>query len=125
MYFISLCNYFILQLFYLSLKYRITHSLKPINLVLSLGIMLGFTLFFALTPVMANFFHNEDTSNKTQDAEIETAQINYMLNLQIQYTPLLIQVVVCELYFSVIVCAVSVMYIFCVQHCCGLFAALR
>jgi len=92
-----------------------------------LGIILSHGLIFALTPLVAKYFYNkEDMSNKTQDAQVElTYQMNYMLDLQMQYSPLLIQGIVCEMYYVLILTSINVLYIMCVEHCCGLFEALR
>ncbi|KAF3054402.1 Odorant receptor 093 [Nylanderia fulva] len=87
----------------------------------------GHSVIFALTPMVTKFFFEKsagtNTSNQTQDAQ-PTYQINYMLDLQMRYIPLLIQCSVCEVYFTVLLTAFNVLYLACVQHCCGLFAAL-
>ncbi|XP_029166088.1 uncharacterized protein LOC114936908 isoform X2 [Nylanderia fulva] len=91
------------------------------------GIIVGHSVIFALTPMVTKFFFEKsagtNTSNQTQDAQ-PTYQINYMLDLQMRYIPLLIQCSVCEVYFTVLLTAFNVLYLACVQHCCGLFAAL-
>lgn len=95
--------------------------------MLLLGAILGHGLVFAITPLVTMFFYNKDyASNKTQDAQVEsTYQMNYMLDLQMQYSPLLIQGIISEMYYVLILTSINVLYIVCVEHCCGLFEALR
>ncbi|KAL6441734.1 hypothetical protein ACFW04_003673 [Cataglyphis niger] len=48
-----------------------------------------------------------------------------MLDLQMRYIPLLIQCSICEVYYTITLTVLNIFYLACVQHCCGLFAALR
>ncbi|XP_071574689.1 odorant receptor 67a-like [Temnothorax nylanderi] len=91
------------------------------------AIILGHAVLFAFTPLMTRFSYNKkDTSNKTQDAQTESAHhINYMLDLQMQYIPLLIQGGLCEFFYTLILTSFNILYLTCVQHCCGLFEALK
>ncbi|CAL1677721.1 unnamed protein product [Lasius platythorax] len=93
------------------------------------GIIVGHAVIFALTPLVTKFLYDKsvgtiETSNQTQDAQ-PTYRINYMLDLQMRYIPLLIQCSICEVYFTILLTAFNTLYLACVQHCCGLFAALR
>ncbi|XP_011878587.1 PREDICTED: uncharacterized protein LOC105567924 isoform X3 [Vollenhovia emeryi] len=90
------------------------------------GIILGHAIVFALTPLTIKFSYNkENISNKTQDSQESSRHINYMLDLQIQHMPLLIQGALCEFYYTLVLTSINVLYLVCVQHCCGLFEALK
>ncbi|GAB1867892.1 Odorant receptor [Camponotus japonicus] len=93
------------------------------------GTIVGHAVIFALTPLITRFFYETsigtiDASNQTQEAQ-STYRINYMLDLQMRYIPLLIQCSICEVYYTILLTAFNVLYLACVQHCCGLFAALK
>ncbi|KAL6441733.1 hypothetical protein ACFW04_003673 [Cataglyphis niger] len=93
------------------------------------GTIVGHAVIFALTPMITRFFYEKsvgtiDTSNQTQETQ-STYRINYMLDLQMRYIPLLIQCSICEVYYTITLTVLNIFYLACVQHCCGLFAALR
>lgn len=115
-------NIFYIPFYYC--KYIFVNAYKS---KLLLGVIFGHGAMFVITPVVIKFFFDkENASNKTQDAQVEsTYQINYMLDLQMEYNSLLIQSIICEMFYVLVLTSINVLYIMCVEHCCGLFEALR
>ncbi|XP_025995236.1 odorant receptor Or2 [Solenopsis invicta] len=91
------------------------------------GVLFVYSVIYAFTPLVARFYYNKMNSlNNTQDAETNSErQISYVLDLQIRYIPLFIQGASAEIYFTFIISSFNVLYLMCVQHCCGLFEALK
>ncbi|XP_011698992.1 PREDICTED: odorant receptor Or2-like [Wasmannia auropunctata] len=90
--------------------------------------VVGICVIFAMTPLVARFLYDVDAvSNNTQDGQTKSdhPHLNYVVVLQIRYTPLYIQFTICEIYYTVVLVSINSLYYVCVQHCCGLFEALR
>ncbi|XP_070521090.1 odorant receptor 49a-like [Cardiocondyla obscurior] len=90
-------------------------------------IILAHAVIYGITPLVGKFTYDSiDVSNETQDAQTESVHhLSYILDLQMKYIPLLIQGFLYEFFFTLILISFNVLYLMCVQHCCGLFEALK
>ncbi|XP_028045659.2 odorant receptor 67a [Monomorium pharaonis] len=85
-----------------------------------------YVIIYAFTPLVVKFYYKKNTLNKTQDTEVNSdPHISYLLDLQMQHTPLFIQGASAEICLTVLLFSFNVLYLVCVQHCCGLFEALK
>ncbi|XP_011883805.1 PREDICTED: odorant receptor 67a-like isoform X2 [Vollenhovia emeryi] len=94
------------------------------------GIILSHTVVFVFTTLLSKLLHVEsnedDSSSSAHDAQVGLPyHVNYMVDPQTYYVPIFVHVAICVVSYTVLMLTFDVLYMTLIQHCCGLFAALR
>ncbi|XP_020285694.1 odorant receptor 13a-like [Pseudomyrmex gracilis] len=94
------------------------------------GILLSHTVVFILLTLLIKLLYVEPTednpSNNLRGAQAGLPyRANYMIDLETYYIPIFLHTAICVTSYSVLMLTFDVLYLTLVQHCCGLFAALR
>ncbi|KAH0946202.1 hypothetical protein HN011_010168 [Eciton burchellii] len=96
-----------------------------------ISLLLSQSTVFVLTTILIKFFSAELESGSKLSGNTHSVQtglpyrVNYMVDLETHYVPILIHTIVCILSYTVLMLTFDTLYLTLVQHCCGLFAALR
>ncbi|RLU24769.1 hypothetical protein DMN91_002859 [Ooceraea biroi] len=94
------------------------------------GMVLTHCTIFMLITFLSKFISVESTGNNSSSNTQSTQRglpyhVNYMVDVETYYVPIFIHSLVCDVYYSVLHGVFDVFYLTLVQHCCGLFAAIR
>ncbi|EZA47888.1 hypothetical protein DMN91_003081 [Ooceraea biroi] len=95
-----------------------------------MGMLLIHTVVFILATLLTKFISVESTGNNSSSNSHSTQRglpyrVNYMVDLETYYVPIFIHTAVCDVIYTILMIMFDVLYLTLVQHCCGLFAALR
>lgn len=104
---------------------------KSQNLMLSykLGIVLSHVAIFIFTTALGRFTAKKSEENIS--SKVDTVypgipyRINYMIDVDTYFVPIFIHTCTCVVSHMVLVVIFDTLYLTLVEHCCGLFAALR
>lgn len=90
--------------------------------------MLSHSAAFIFTTFLTKYIHvqSADASGKAQGAQEGVPyRVNYMVDLDAYYALIFIHTATCEVSYMILMITFDVLYLTVVEHCCGLFAALR
>lgn len=95
-----------------------------------IGIILSHVSVFIFTTLLMKLLYvgsiEDDPSNNTHNTQIGLSyHVNYMVDVETYYVPIFIHTAVCTVLYVNLILTFDVLYMILVQHCCGLFAALR
>ncbi|XP_011702784.1 PREDICTED: putative odorant receptor 85d, partial [Wasmannia auropunctata] len=93
------------------------------------GVLLSHTVVFVFTTLLSKLLYaepSEDDPSSAHDEQIGLPyHVNYMVDPKTYYVPIFVHVTVCVVSYTILMLTFDVLYMTFVQHCCGLFAALR
>ncbi|XP_011878148.1 PREDICTED: odorant receptor Or2-like isoform X2 [Vollenhovia emeryi] len=91
------------------------------------GFILSLSVLYILSTLLTRFFFYTK-SEKTDEISSTIGllhRVNYMVDLDTYYIPIFIHSAICDFSFTYLLVIFDVLYLTLVEHCCGLFAALR
>lgn len=102
---------------------------KRVTLI-ELGILLSHTVVFVLATLLSKLLYakssDEDPSSSARDTQVGLPyHVNYMVDPDLYYVPIFGHVALCVVFYTILMITFDVLYMTLVQHCCGLFTALR
>ncbi|XP_067209610.1 uncharacterized protein [Linepithema humile] len=111
-------------------KIQQSHALYGRNLGIAYtSIVLGHVAIFLFTTALGKF-----TAKKSKDSVSSTVnnlypgipyRVNYMVDVDTYFVPIFIHTTTCHISYMLLVVIFDALYLTLIEHCCGLFAALR
>ncbi|XP_032686502.1 uncharacterized protein LOC116851312 [Odontomachus brunneus] len=94
------------------------------------GVLLSHTVVFVLATLFTKFLDAGNGGNNSSSIAHDSQaglpyRVNYMVDVEIYYVPIFVHSATCVVFYTILMIMFDVLYLTFVQHCCGLFAALR
>lgn len=93
------------------------------------GFLIGSLLIYHIVTLSSKYSvdatTNETSSNTYRKQAGLPYRVNYIIDPDTFYIPIYLHTSVCVTYYSILMIMSDVLYLTLVQHCCGLFAAIR
>lgn len=95
-----------------------------------IGILLSHTSVVVFITLLIKLLYvrstEDDPSNSTHNTQIGLLyHVNYMVDVETYYIPIFIHTTMCSVFYTILMLTFDILYMTLVQHCCGLFEALR
>ncbi|XP_011878574.1 PREDICTED: odorant receptor 67a-like isoform X2 [Vollenhovia emeryi] len=91
------------------------------------GFILSHSVVYLLSTLLARLVYmKSEKIDETSNAQIGLPhRVNYIIDLDTYYVPIFIHCAICDFTLTFLLVVFDVLYLIVVEHCCGLFAALR
>ncbi|XP_025156080.1 uncharacterized protein LOC109504182 [Harpegnathos saltator] len=95
------------------------------------GIMFSHSALYLFMTTLKKFVYTQFNEESEASSKIQNAQegvpyrVNYMVDINTYYIPILLHTATCEVLYLFLIISQDVLYLTFVQHCCSLLAALR
>jgi len=121
-----LCVFFLLLIFDVIFFIRNNTYKCQKTAFFKLGVVLSHAVIFQIITLLSKIYV-KPTGNDSSSSAIEGLpyRVNYMVDLDTYYVPIFIHTATCDIFYSLLMLIFDVLYLTLIQHCCGLFAALR
>lgn len=95
-----------------------------------LGVLLSHTVVFVSATLLTKLLNVKNNGNNSSsiihDPQTDLLyRVNYMVNVETYYVSIFVHSTTCVVFYTLLMITFDVLYLTLVQHCCGLFAALR
>ncbi|XP_019698031.1 odorant receptor 67a-like isoform X2 [Harpegnathos saltator] len=95
-----------------------------------MGILFSHTVVFVFATLLTKLLDTGSSNNNSSSITHETQvglfyHVNYIVDVETYYVPIFIHSATCVVFYTLLMITFDVLYLTLVQHCCGLFQALR